>query len=153
LENAGSLSVAGDALGFTTDGTGSIVNDVGATLTYDSSISSSLNVPFTNNGTVIVGGGGSLMMGTFTSISTSTLNVEVSATPGNLSSVGTARVDGILAIATQSGYLPAVGTQFTILSASSSAGIFSAVTGAQMAGEHWAVSYTATSVVLTAVSG
>ena len=39
------------------------------------------------------------------------------------------------------------------MTATSVSGAFSSVTGAQLSGEHWAVSYTSTKVILTAVSG
>jgi hypothetical protein len=66
---------------------------------------------------------------------------------------GAAALKGTLAISTQSGYLPKVGTKVTILTASSRKGTFSTVTGTQLSGEHWVVSYTSTSVVLTMASG
>jgi len=62
-------------------------------------------------------------------------------------------VRGKLDISTKSGYLPDVGTKITILTASSVSGTFASVTGTQLTGEHWVVSYGATSVTLTVANG
>jgi hypothetical protein len=113
---------------------------------------SDLEVAFTNNGAVGVSGG-TLDIPTFAPAPTSTLTIGVGTTPGQLSVSGAATLNGTLAIATKSGYLPAIGKKITILTAGSVSGTFSTVTGTQLTGEHWVVSYNATSVVLTATSG
>jgi hypothetical protein len=56
-------------------------------------------------------------------------------------------------IATKTGYLPPIGKKVTVLTAGSVSGTFTAVTGTQLTGEHWVVSYKATGIVLTVVSG
>jgi len=98
-------------------------------------------------------GEGTLNLPTYAPGSGSVLTIGVSKTTALLSASGAATLAGTLAIATQSGYLPAVGTKVTILTASSVKKTFSTVTGAQLTGEHWVVSYKATSVVLTIASG
>jgi hypothetical protein len=153
FENAGSLSIADNAHVVASDNTESMINDAGGTVTYGGGpVGSSLLVPFTNNGTVSVSKG-TLSLLTFGPTSSSTLTVGLRANPGKLSVSGSATLKGTLAIATKAGYLPPIGTKVTALKASSRTGSFSTVTGAQLSGEHWVVSYNATSVVLTAVSG
>ncbi len=156
LENAGTL-VMTDGSGLLDDGGGNngITNDAGATITYNGSSSGNsadIGVSVQDNGAVDVGEG-TLNLPTYGPASGSTLTVGVSTTPGQLSVSGAATLKGTLAIATKAGYLPAIGTKVAILTASSISGTFSTVTGAQLTGEHWVVSYKAKSVVLTATSG
>ena len=72
---------------------------------------------------------------------------------GRLAVSGTATLAGTLAIQTEPGYVPAVGTVVTVLTAGSRTGTFATVAGAQLSARHWKVSYTTTSVVLTMVAG
>jgi hypothetical protein len=132
-----------------------VVNDAGATITYDGSSSSAsaiINVPVDDAGTVSVGAG-TLNVPPYVPASTSTTTIGVSASSGQISVAGVATLNGALYISTAPGYLPPIGKKITILTASSLSGTFSSVIGNQMTGEHWAVSYTSTSVVLSAVSG
>jgi hypothetical protein len=92
-------------------------------------------------------------MSNYAPAASSTLSVALSGTPGKLSVSGPAALDGTLAIATRSGYLPPIGTKATSVTASSRTEWFPTVTGTQLAGEHWVVSDTSTGVVLTMASG
>jgi hypothetical protein len=157
LENAGTLILHDNAnLGRCSSNPGNeIINDAVGTITYTGSSSSataSILGPFQDSGTVYVGEG-TLDLQTYGPAASSSLGVGVSATPGQLSVSGTAALTGTLAITNKTGYLPPIGTQVTVLTASSVSGAFASVTGAQLTGEHWVVSYTATSVILTAKSG
>jgi hypothetical protein len=157
LENAGTLTMTDNS--FIEDGggtgTNSLINEAGATITYTGSTASSgaaIEVSLQDRGAVDVGEG-TLGLPTYAPAAASTLSVNLSGTPGQVSVSGAAALKGTLAISTQSGYLPKVGTKVTILTASSRKGTFSTVTGTQLSGEHWVVSYTSTSVVLTMASG
>jgi hypothetical protein len=83
------------------------------------------------------------------------LSIPVSGTSspgtdfGQLVVSGSAKLGGTLAIATKSGYLPPVGTVYTVLKAAGVTGKFSKVDGASLSDRHYVVSYTAKSVVLT----
>jgi hypothetical protein len=66
---------------------------------------------------------------------------------------GTASLGGTLTAALVNTFTPAIGQSFTILTASSVSGTFTNSTIAINSSEHFAISYTATSVVLTVVSG
>jgi hypothetical protein len=148
LENAGSL-----VLGQTQLGTGgSLVNDSTGTISTSGAFSASIEVPFSDSGSIDIAQG-TLDIPAFTPSSTSTLTIGVSTSPGQLSVSGAATLTGTLAIATKSGYLPAIGKKITILTAGSVSGTFSSVTGTQLTGEHWVVSYKAKSAVLTATNG
>ena len=152
LENAGTLALADNSQFGNLDG--SIVNDAGATIVYNGSSggNASINIPVKEKGSITVGGG-TLSLTTFAPATTSTLTMSVSATPTHLTSSGVATLKGTLAIQTKPGYQPSIGKKVTVLTASSRTGTFGTFTGTQMTGEHWVVSYTSTSVVLTAVSG
>jgi hypothetical protein len=99
------------------------------------------------------------LSGSYAPASTGTLSIAVGGTTavgtgyGQLAASGPATLSGTLAIHTASGVLPALGTAITLRKASSVTGTFSSVTGTQLSGERWVVSYTTTSVVLTIVSG
>ena len=65
---------------------------------------------------------------------------------------GAVTLDGTLDLSTVGGFTPTVGQTFTILSGSAVTGSFATVTGAPISGTlSYAVSYTATGVVLTVV--
>jgi len=132
-----------------------LINDSSGTITYNgssSSASATIGVPLMDTGAVGVGNG-TLYLPSFTPAFNSTLNVGVNTTPAQVSVSGAATLTGTLSIRTMASYLPPIGTKMTILGASSLIGTFATVTGTQMTGEHWVVSYKATSVVLTATSG
>jgi hypothetical protein len=116
--------------------------------------------PFSGGATVApsLAGAPLTITGTFKPSASGSLQVLVngSATAGTsysqLKASGDARLTGTLAISTGSSYAPVAGTQLTIVSAKSVTGTFATTTGASYSGGHWAVSYTSTSVVLTAAA-
>jgi hypothetical protein len=131
------------------------VNDAGASITYNGSTPTSyaqIYVPYIDNGSTTVGQG-TLYVPNFGPASGSPLTIGVGQHHGQLSVSGTANLNGTLAISNPSGYLPKVGAKITVISAGSRKGIFSVVTGTQLTGEHWVVSYSAKAVILTAVAG
>jgi len=70
---------------------------------------------------------------------------------GKLAVTGTATLNGTLAIQTQSGYTPPLGTTYTILTGGTVNGTFSSITGANLADRQYRATYNAGSVVLTVV--
>ena len=65
-----------------------------------------------------------------------------------------ATLGGTLSISLVNGFTPAIGSSFTILTASGVSGTFVTVTGLEInSGEHFTIAYNPTSVVLTVVSG
>jgi hypothetical protein len=96
--------------------------------------------------------------GTYTQLSTGTMNVSIGGTTvgtqfSQLQVSGVASLGGTLTAALVNGFTPTVGQTFTVLTASSVAGTFSNSTIAINSTEHFAVSYTSTGVVLTVASG
>jgi len=95
--------------------------------------------------------------GTYASTATGSLAIGIAAPKasatgaGQLVVSGTATLAGALVITTTPGYVPPVGTTYTVLSASSVSGTFATLTGQidQPAGVYYTVSYTGTAVVLT----
>jgi hypothetical protein len=156
LENAGTLTMTDNSELYDTGiGKNQFDNEAAGTVIYDgssSSASADIHVPFENSGSVDVGEG-TLTLSNYPTDSASTLTIGISSDPGALSVSGKATLKGTLAIANVSGYLPKVGKKITILTAGSRKGTFSTITGTQLTGEHWVVSYTAKSVVLTMASG
>ncbi len=158
LQNAGTLSLDdGAQLEYCGDGdvNNKVVNKAGGTISYNSASGTgqaTLDVPVEDSGAVKVVRG-TLILSSFAPATASTTTIGLAPNSGRLSISRAATLKGPLAIATKAGYLPAVGTKVTILTASSRTGTFSTVTGTQLTGEHWVVSYTATSVVLTIASG
>jgi hypothetical protein len=65
-----------------------------------------------------------------------------------------ASLNGTLNLTLINSFLPAIGATFTILTASARSGQFATVNGLGInGGEHFQISYSATSVTLTVVSG
>ncbi len=115
-----------------------------------------------NGATINVGDAGKAgllsITGTYTQLSTATLNVSIGGTTvgtqySQLKISGTASLGGTLTAALVNSFTPTVGQTFTILTASSVTGTFTNSTIAINSSEHFAISYTATGVVLTVVSG
>jgi hypothetical protein len=158
FENFGTLAMTDNStLGYNDTGTDPLVNEPGATVTYDSESGSGdayIYSPVTDDGAVNVGAGGTLSVPSFAPATTSSTTIAVSRkSEAKISVSGTANPKGALAIQTADGYLPPVGSKLSILTASSLRGKFSAITGLQInSTEEWAVSYKSTSLVLTAVS-
>jgi hypothetical protein len=96
--------------------------------------------------------------GTYTQLSTATMNSFVGGTTvgtqySQLQVSGTATLAGTLTVTLASGFTPALNSTFTVLTAGSVTNTFSNSTIAINSSEHFVVSYTSTSVVLTVVSG
>ena len=180
IENAATMIVNdGTTVADPDSNGGPIQNDKTGTITYAGPTPSApayITAPLINNGTVLdqkralslqeLSGGGGLTaangiidMQYLDETAKSTVNIGVSGatTPGvdygQISSTGPLALAGTLKIQTATGYLPPIGTTITIMSGTSLTGTFSRITGAQLSGEHWAVSYTPTVVQLTTVSG
>ncbi len=120
----------------------------------------------TGNGTVagVVSGAGTvapgraagpLTVGGYGMGGSSTLAVGISGSAtvgtdfGQLAVTGKASLGGTLAITSAPGYLPPVGTTYTVLTAASVSGTFATVTGTVVGSHHYVVSYTGTAVRLT----
>lgn len=115
-----------------------------------------------NDATINVGDAGKAglltITGTYTQLSSATLNVSIGGATADtqysqLKISGTASLGGTLTAALVNSFTPTVGQTFTILTASSVSGTFTNSTIAINSSEHFVVSYTSTSVVLTVVSG
>ncbi len=96
--------------------------------------------------------------GTYTQLSTGTLNVTVGGTAlgseySRLEVTGTASLSGTLTVDLINSFTPKVGASFTILSAKSITGTFSTQYIDINSSEYFAVSYTSKGVVLTVDSG
>jgi fibronectin-binding autotransporter adhesin len=97
--------------------------------------------------------------GTYTQLSTGTMNLSIggkaAGTFSLLKITGAASLGGTLTAALVNNFTPTVGQMFTILTASGGLGgtTFSNTTIAINNSEHFAISYTGTSVVLTVMSG
>jgi hypothetical protein len=95
---------------------------------------------------------------TYTQLSTGKLTASIGGTTAGtqysqLQVKGAATLAGTLGATLVSAFSPTVGETFTVLTASSVTGAFSNTTIAINASEHFAISYTATGVVLTVASG
>ncbi|MGH7224164.1 MAG: hypothetical protein ACRELF_13115, partial [Gemmataceae bacterium] len=103
-------------------------------------------VPTINNaGTVEVGAGDTLAIGTFTQASTGTLqcNLASDTSYGCVDVSGTATLDGTLDGNLEGGYQPSSGTSFDVLNFSSSSGQFATIEP-----QGWNANYNSTSVDL-----
>jgi hypothetical protein len=112
--------------------------------------------------TISVGDGGKAgllaITGSYTQLSTATMNSFVGGTTvgtqySQLQVSGTAALAGTLTVTLASGFTPSLNSTFTVLTAGSVKNTFSNSTIAINGSEHFVVSYTSTSVVLTVVSG
>jgi hypothetical protein len=154
LENAGSLALGSGSSLADDGGTNLLLNDPGATLSKTKSASpASILVPVTDQGTIRVPEGTLSIAGDYRPAGAAALVITESGATSELSVAGTAALGGTLSIATAAGYLPPVGTEVSVLDATSVSGSFSSIKGAQLVGEHWSVQYTPSSVVLVATSG
>jgi hypothetical protein len=96
--------------------------------------------------------------GTYTEPATGTLSAPIGGANvvtqySQLQISGAANLAGMLAAPVIGGFTPTLGETFTVLTARSIAGSFSNTTIAINSSEHFAVSYTPTTVVLTVASG
>jgi hypothetical protein len=93
--------------------------------------------------------------GLYTQSATGALDINLASSVqyGVVMVSGTASLAGTLNITLQNGFVPVIGQTFVIVNAASVAGAFATVNGTAInASEHFVVSYTATSVVLTVVT-
>ena len=87
--------------------------------------------------------------------SAGTLRIPVSGTStagteyGQLSATGAVTLGGTLTFATAEGYLPPIGTEYTIVKAATVTGTFATVNGSQLPNRQYMLSYTPTSVTAT----
>jgi hypothetical protein len=96
--------------------------------------------------------------GSYTQTSTGILNISIGGTTagtyGKVAVSNGVSLGGTLAIKLINSFVPTIGDTFTIASGSAVTGQFATVTGASInSGEHFEVSYSATAVTLTVVSG
>ena len=97
--------------------------------------------------------------GSYTQEATATLDVAINGTQvgsqySQLAVSNGASLNGTLSIKLKKGFVPAVGTNFNILTASVVSGQFSSVKGTSIgSGEHFEVNYNSGSVTLTVASG
>jgi len=153
-QTAGTTTVDGTLAGNGTAGisvTGGTVQGAG-TLKGNVSSSAAINVGDAGKAGLLS------ITGTYTQLSSGTLNVSVGGTTvgaqySQLKVTGAASLGGTLTAALVNGFTPTVGQTFTILTAKSISGTFTNSTIAINSTEHFVVSYTSTSVVLTVASG
>lgn len=153
-QTAGTTTVDGTLAGGGTTGitvTGGTMQGAG-TLKTNVSSSATINVGDAGKAGLLS------ITGTYTQLSTGTMNVSIGGTTvgtqySQLKVSGTASLGGTLTAALVNSFTPTVGQTFTILAAHSVTGTFTNTTIAINSTEHFAISYTSTSVVLTVVSG
>jgi hypothetical protein len=179
--NSGSITISKGS-GFNIGGSGTIytqtlrktivdgkitgaVNVAGGTLSGAGSVTGNVAIGGTTTTAVLVVGdsgkaGLFKITGTYTQASTGTLLVSIGGTTVGtqysqlqLTGTGAANLAGPLTATVINAFAPAVGQTFTIVSAKSIAGAFSNSTIAINASEHFAVSYTSKTVVLTVTAG
>ena len=146
---------------------GGMVNLTGGTLAGAGTLSGNVSVGNTS------GAGGTFIIGdsikkaapisitnNYTQLVTGAMDVQIGGTTAGtrysqLNITGTAALVGTLNIAVINNFKPTIGQTFTILNASTGiTGTFSTVNGTAInANEHFSVSYTSDTVVLTVVSG
>jgi fibronectin-binding autotransporter adhesin len=179
FSNSGTVDIStGSTL--TVGGTGNAYNQTAGKTTVDGTLTGAVNLTGgtiqgagTLKGNVSVGGTGTTptlnvgdsglagllkITGTYTQLSTGTLNVAIGGlTSGTqyskLTISGAASLSGTLTVNMINGFVPAVGKTFTILSAKSITGTFSTQYIVINSSEYFAVTYTATGVVLKVDSG
>ncbi len=146
----GTLAGAANFTGGTIQGAGTVSGNVSAGNATGTAV------------TVNVGDSGKAgllaITGTYTQLATGTMKLSIGGTTvgtqySQLAITGAASLAGTLSAAQINAFVPTVGQTFTVLTASSVTGTFTNTTIAINSNEHYAVSYTATSVVLTVASG
>jgi len=158
LDNAGTLTLDDGVNLIQADGTADkVINEAAGTITYDgttAAATTTIGVPVTDNGTIEIARG-TLKVGSSLTLSAKTLAIGIAGQKdfGHLSVTGTLTLGGILAIKTARGYLPAIGTTIKIITATNRSGTFAKITGTQLSGRKWSVSYTPTTVTLKTVTG
>src|SRR3984957_18600248 len=179
FSNSGTVDVANGST-LTIGGATNGYNQTAGKTTVDGTLTGAVNLTGgtiqgagTLKGNVSVGGSGTTptlhvgdsglagllkITGTYTQLSTGTLNVAIGGlTSGTqyskLTISGAASLSGNLTVNMINGFVPAVGKTFTILSAKSITGTFSTQYIVINSSEYFAVTYTATGVVLEVDSG
>ena len=180
FNNSGSVTVAkGSTL---TVGGGNSYNQSAGTTTVDGTLTGNSGINVTGGkilgagklgGNVTVGGSGTTptisagdsgkagllaITSNYTQLSTATMNTFVGGTTvgtqySQLQVGGTASLAGTLTVTLASGFIPTIGSTFTVLTGAAVTGTFSNSTIAINGTEHFNVSYTSTGVVLTVASG
>jgi hypothetical protein len=181
LTNSGQMTIAAGCK-LTIGGTGKSYSQTGGKTTMDGMIIGAVNVNSGSflgagsiTGNVLVGGkttgifspGDASKAGIFkitggsykqtatgkltTAIGGTTVGTQYSQL--QVTGTGTATLNGTLAAPLLGAFVPSVGQTFTVLTASSVTGTFTNTTIAINSSEHFAISYTATGVVLTVVAG
>ena len=134
----------------------------GGTFLGAGSITGNVSLGSTTAATLSLGDAGKSaqvkVTGTYTQNSTGTLTAAIGGTTvgtqfSQLKVVGAANLSGTLAANLINAFTPTVGQKFTVLNATSIAGTFSNSTIPINSSEHFAVSYTHSTVVLTVASG
>ena len=154
-------------------------NNAGGTATVDGTLAASTGLTLTtgtiqgqgalagavtSDGVIIAGDsttkpGILSVVGSYTQNATGSLDVDITgATLGSqysqLAVSNGARLSGILNIKRKAGFVPAIGTDFTILKAHVVTGKFATENGTAInSGEHFAVNYSSNAVTLTVVAG
>jgi hypothetical protein len=154
-QSAGTTTVDGTLVGKGTTGisvTGGTIQGAGTLKTNVSIGGSTINVGDSGKAGLLS------ITGTYIQLSTGTMNASIGGTTvgtqySQLKITGTASLGGTLTAALVNAFVPTVGQTFTVLTASSVSGAFSNTTIAINTTEHFVVSYTSTSVVLTVASG
>jgi hypothetical protein len=93
--------------------------------------------------------------GTYTQSALGVLNISIGAlATGQLAVTNGVSLNGKLNLKLVNGFVPAIGSSFTILTGSAVSGTFPTVTGLSInAGEHFQIKYNPTSVIVTVISG
>jgi hypothetical protein len=181
LTNSGQMTIAAGCK-LTIGGTGKSYSQTGGKTTMDGMIIGAVNVNSGSflgvgsiTGNVLVGGkttgifspgdaskagifkitGGSYKQAATGKLTTAIGGTTVGTQYSQLqvTGTGTATLNGTLAAPLLGAFVPSVGQTFTVLTASSVTGTFTNTTIAINSSEHFAISYTATGVVLTVVAG
>jgi RHS repeat-associated protein len=155
LENQGSLTLQAGGSVVSADISANVLeNDQGATIDYSGAAGqiATVGVPLVNQGTVNVAGG-MLAVADLTLQSSGTLAIGIGSDQayGSINSSGTTDLGGTLATVTASGFVPAMGQQFQVLTASTLNGTFDSLTGNTLSDRQYQDSYRRRVVLLTVV--
>ena len=151
-QTAGTTTVVGGAILQANSGSGNVAIN-GGTLTGTGQIKGNL-LGTANVVPIGAAAGPMTVTGSYTD-SAGTLRIPVSGTStagteyGQLSATGAVTLGGTLTFATAEGYLPPIGTEYTIVKAATVTGTFATVNGSQLPNRQYMLSYTPTSVTAT----
>jgi hypothetical protein len=157
-QNSGTTRLDGGSL---TSMTSAILDLEGGSLVGTGTITASVNnAALIDPGSKAPGEGKITISGNYTQTSKGTLRtgIKSSKKPGTgydqLVVSGTVALNGTLDIETVTGYLPRVGTRFTIVTAKTLSGTFATILNAQLPkNRHYQAQYTSTTVVLHVAKG